>query len=257
MDETTPVAAATSGLTSLDVSHLELSTSDGHSNPGFPQTSEHPGVAKERRRTAILRGLTYGLLLNAFLVTFLTIIFPMIRGAIPFTVLSNSMAPAMPVGSLAVVLPTKGTVPEDELAVLTPEQIRRLNDISGISVGDVIVFQPNAGDPTLVMHRVREMTSSINAGTGQINATFITRGDNLVSDDPPVQDFQVRGRILYSLPLLGYVNNLLNAGPNAGRAAIVVAIIGYGLTVFYFARALHLSRKQRQGVQPTVSSITG
>jgi signal peptidase len=177
------------------------------------------------------------MLLLAFLLAFVTIIFPTIVGAVPLTVLSDSMAPSMPVGSLAVVRPTKGTVPAEDLVVKAPDAIRALNDVSGIGPGDVIAFKPHPGDPLLVMHRVRAVETNVHAASGQVRTTFTTRGDNLRVDDDPVMDYQVRGVVMYSLPLLGYVNDAVNTGPNAARSAVAVVVAGYGIAVVFLLRA--------------------
>lgn len=80
---------------------------------------------RERRRSAFARGLAYGTLLLAALVTFLSIVLPMILGAVPLTVLSSSMEPSLPLGSLAVVRPTMRAGLELPEGTMPPEQIRR------------------------------------------------------------------------------------------------------------------------------------
>lgn len=206
-------------------------------------------LEKEPIHSAILRGLSYSLLLVTFAIAFLTIAFPMIVGAVPLTVLSNSMAPTMPVGSLAIVQPTKSVVGADQTVILSPAQIRAQNNLSDIKVGDIIVYEPNAGDPTLVMHRVINIETSWRQG--ELYTEFITKGDNLTTLDAPVHDFQVPGRVRYSLPYLGYVNNLLNAGANGKRTTLAVVVIGYGLTVSYIVRgARERLRKVPNQVEP-------
>ncbi|MDR2723247.1 MAG: S26 family signal peptidase [Cellulomonadaceae bacterium] len=204
-------------------------------------------TVREPARAAVLRGLAYGGLLLALLLAALTIVLPTVLGAVPLTVLSNSMAPGLPAGSLAIVQPTKGTVPADGLTVMAPDAIRDINDTSGITAGDIIVFQPHGGDATLVMHRVQSMSSTVAAASGQISHTFTTRGDALTVDDAPVADHQVRGVVLYSLPLLGYVNNALNAGGSARWVTGLVVIAGYGVAIYYATRALRASRPSHRG----------
>jgi len=194
----------------------------------------------ESRRTAALRGLAYGVLLLTFTLAFFIIIMPMVIGAVPLTVLSNSMAPTMPIGSLAIVKPTEALVPHDNTITLTPDQIRPENDLSAINVGDVIVYQPYANDPTLVMHRAIKLET--NWTPEGLHSTFITQGDNLSVADAPVSDYQVRGRVLYSLPYLGYVNNTLNAGEMGGKTTIAVVVAGYGLALYYLVFALRARR---------------
>ncbi|GAB2469221.1 hypothetical protein [Xylanimonas ulmi] len=190
---------------------------------------------------AVVRGLSYGTLLLVLLVTALTIAVPHLAGAVPLTVLSNSMAPAMPVGSLAVVRPTMPlSVSAHELETLSPGQIREVNDTSHVGVGDVILFAPNPNDATLVMHRVCEVRSYASS-TGEDRSVFVTQGDNNSMLDAPVHDYQVRARVWYSLPVLGHVNDALNAGEHSAKAIVAVAVAGYGAALAYLVRYVRAS----------------
>ena len=95
---------------------------------------------------------------------------------------SSSMEPAMRAGALAVMLPVD---PED------------------VEVGDIIVFDPPwDSDPDVtVSHRVIGVYAN-----GQLR--FDTKGDATEESDPyyvPAQS--VHGKVLFSIPYLGYAAN--------------------------------------------------
>jgi signal peptidase len=122
------------------------------------------------------------------------LVIPKILGAVPLTILSGSMAPTMPPGSLAVVRPVDAT------------QAR---------IGDVLSYEPLPNDPTLVTHRVIAVTRD---SRGEVSLTF--QGDaNPAPDDRPVRPEQVQGSVVYSVPYFGWVTNRLNVGPGARYAA--------------------------------------
>lgn len=121
---------------------------------------------------------------------------PALTGGSAMTVLTQSMEPGLPPGTLVVVRPT----PVDD-----------------IRVGDVITYQIRSGEAAVVSHRVMSKTYA----DGEL--TFVTKGDNNDTVDPePVREVQVRGTLWYSLPLLGWVNTLLN-GSNRTVAVAVAA----------------------------------
>ncbi|MGW9345992.1 signal peptidase I [Streptomyces albidoflavus] len=127
---------------------------------------------------------------------------PAVVGGSAMTVLTQSMEPGLPPGTLVVIRPT----PVDD-----------------IRVGDVITYQISSGQAAVVSHRVLSKTYA----DGEL--TFITKGDNNDTVDPePVKPVQIRGTLWYSLPLLGWVNNVLN-GQNR---AIVLAVVAGSLFLY-------------------------
>lgn len=91
-------------------------------------------------------------------------------GIYPYIVLSGSMEPAISTGSLVFV------------------QTRELF----IETGDVILYETDAGNVT---HRVAEYTA------GQ----YITKGDaNKTHDPAPVKEEQIKGKVIFDIPGLGY-----------------------------------------------------
>lgn len=131
-------------------------------------------------------GLSAGMLSLVILVALAAIVVPKLTGATPATILTSSMEPTLPPGTLAIVKP----VPIDK-----------------IRIGDVMTYQIRSGDPAVVSHRVVAITRSTTGGL-----SFTTKGDNNAGADAPVIPAQVRGVVWYSVPLLGYVNSALDHG---------------------------------------------
>jgi signal peptidase len=136
------------------------------------------------------------------------------------TVLTQSMEPNLPPGTLVVIRPT----PVDE-----------------IEVGDVITYQIHSGEAAVVSHRVISKTYA----EGEV--TFLTQGDNNDAPDPdPVQPLQIRGTLWYSLPLLGWVNNVLNG---ANRPIVIGAAAG-GLFLYAVGMVFAAGRERRRRAAP-------
>jgi signal peptidase len=131
------------------------------------------------------------------------IVVPKVAGATPLTVLTGSMEPRLPPGTLIVVKPT----PVDE-----------------IRIGDVVTYQIESGRPEVVSHRVTEIVSSSDGGTA-----FVTKGDaNSEPDAALVLPEQVRGTLWYSVPWLGFVNQVVNGDARSWIVPLLaVALLGY------------------------------
>lgn len=141
------------------------------------------------------------------------VLVPRIAGATPYTVLTSSMEPRHPPGTLVVVRPTA---------------------VENIGVGSIITYQLRSGEPTVVTHRV--VGKSVPTTDGEVR--FITRGDaNAVPDAEPVRPEQVRGKLWYSIPYLGYVNQALS-GSQRQTATYVVAggLLTYALWMVLTSR---------------------
>lgn len=132
---------------------------------------------------SILSWLVLGL---AVAVVGAAVLVPRLTGSTPMTVLTGSMAPSYPPGTLVVVRPVAA---ED------------------IAIGDPITFQLRSGEPTVVTHRVVGIGYD---GTGE--RVFSTQGDaNESPDAVPVKPVQVRGEVWYAVPWLGRLNILFSA----------------------------------------------
>ena len=96
-----------------------------------------------------------------------------------------------------------------------------------LQIGDAITFQERSGDPTVVTHRI---VSIAFAGDG--TRQFITQGDaNGAVDPEPVREVQVRGRVWYSVPLVGYAATAIDPAHRdlavKGLAGLLLAYGGW------------------------------
>lgn len=140
---------------------------------------------------------------------------PALTGGSAMTVLTQSMEPGLPPGTLVVVRPTS---------------------VDDIRVGDVITYQIRSGEAAVVSHRVMSKTYA----DGEL--TFVTKGDNNDTVDPePVREVQVRGTLWYSLPLLGWVNTLLNGS----NRTVVVAVAAGALFLYAAVSVIGAVRDRR------------
>ena len=150
--------------------------------------------------------VTLVMLLAAGLVVALIVV-PRALGGASLTVLSGSMEPGIMPGDVVV---TRG-VDETRIAAL--------------GVGDVITFMPYADDPTLVTHRI------VGLAAGAKGRSFVTQGDNNNSVDPwgPVQDFQIRGQLMYRVPKIGWVREWAGQYSTWIVIGIAAALVGFGV----------------------------
>jgi len=152
----------------------------------------------------------------------LVIVVPAVAGGTALTVLTSSMAPAYPPGTLIVIKPT----PVDE-----------------IRVGDVLTYQIESGKPAVISHRVTTRSISTEGDT-----TFVTKGDNNALADPePVQAVQAKGTLWYAIPMLGWVNNAVS-GESRGILVPLVAGSLFAYAAWLFFSALRARRTRRRGV---------
>ncbi|MCC3269666.1 signal peptidase I [Arthrobacter gengyunqii] len=150
-------------------------------------------------------GVSYVALCLAALAALALVVVPMLTGSQTYSVLTSSMAPKYAPGTFLVVKP----VPFEEL-----------------KVGDIITYQIESGSPAVITHRI---TSVLSEQSGEI--VFITKGDNNdVEDELPVREVQVKGKLFYAVPFVGFVANGLG---NSDRGAMAqwgaVALMGYGV----------------------------
>ena len=125
------------------------------------------------------------ILLGAAALLTIGVAVPRVTGATPYVILTSSMEPNLPPGTLVVSRP------------VAPDQI---------GVGDVITYQLHSGEPEVVTHRV------VSVGfTTSGDYQFITRGDaNDLPDPAPVRSVQLRGRTWYAVPYVGRATSLFD-----------------------------------------------
>lgn len=170
------------------------------------------GVAVRARQA-----LAWAVILGVTAVLAVAVLVPRVGGATPYAVLTGSMRPDYPPGTLVVVRP------------VAPEDVR---------VGDVVTYQLASGERAVVTHRVTAVSASLG---GELRYT--TRGDaNDVADREPVRPVQIRGRLWYSVPLLGHVHVALTSSQR--RTAVLLTAGGLAAyAVAMFAGALRERRR--------------
>lgn len=171
----------------------------------------------------VTRIASYTLLAATLFVLAVTVIIPRISGSTPYTVLTSSMRPTYPPGALVVIKPAEA---------------------GELVVGTAVTYQIRSGEPDVVTHRI---VATRQSGGG--DTTYITRGDNNGSDDEdPVQIGQIRGKVWYSVPYMGYVNNWLNGEQRKITVTIIViGLAGYALYMFGSAGMEHRSKRKASG----------
>ena len=129
---------------------------------------------------------------------------PGVQGGKSLTVLTGSMSPRLEPGDLIAVVPTEA---------------------ADLRVGDIITFQPKSGDPLVITHRIVRVQDE----DGE--RVFTTRGDANSAADAPIIADQIKGRMIYSIPMLGYLTHALSAWAPLLVPCAAVALIVYGLIV--------------------------
>lgn len=126
---------------------------------------------------------------------------PRIFGYQVYNVISGSMAPAIPTGSLVYVKSTPAAEIQKE---------------------DVIAFYSAADTGAIITHRVVENHT--------VSGEFITKGDANKQNDPmPVEYEYLLGKVVLSIPVLGEL--LAMAASMQGKIAVACMI---GLSIVFF-----------------------
>ncbi|MGN6252461.1 MAG: signal peptidase I [Marmoricola sp.] len=148
----------------------------------------------------------------------LAVAVPRLGGATPYVVLTGSMRPMMPPGTLVVVRPVRAR---------------------DIGVGDVVTYQLRSGEPAVVTHRVVSVRVDRHG-----RRSFLTQGDSNPSPDAAaVRPVQVKGLRWYSVPYAGYATTLVT-GQERRTATIAVAtgLFLYAVVMFLSAAAERRAR---------------
>ena len=174
--------------------------------------------------------ISYLALCLAAMAALALVVIPMATVSQTYSVLTSSMAPKYAPGTFLVVKP----VPFDELRI-----------------GDIITYQMESGSPVVITHRI---TATSAEQSGEIVLT--TKGDNNdVEDELPVREIQVKGKLFYAVPLVGFVANGLG---NSDRGAIAqwgaVALMGYGVVTLVRGA---LAKKRNDDDAGSVGEATG
>lgn len=164
--------------------------------------------------------VTWLLLIATLSVLLAVVVVPRVSGATPYTILTGSMQPTYPPGTLVVVK----KVPTNELAV-----------------GTAVTYQLETGKAAVVTHRIVAVNRNTRGET-----LFITQGDaNDAPDIKAVQPEQIRGKVWYSVPYLGRVNSMISGSQHIILlGAAVGMLLLYSIGMFY--KAHRDSRRERQ-----------
>jgi signal peptidase I len=144
------------------------------------------------------------------------VVIPRLTHSQAMTVLSGSMTPGIPVGSIVVVRP------------VDPDQLR---------VGDVATYQAEPRKPVYVTHRVADI-SHVGGRT-----TFTFKGDaNRGPDVDPVVPGQIRGQLWFHVPFLGTIRDDLKTG--AGMTIALTLLLG-GYAVSQLSSGMRDKRNEK------------
>lgn len=164
--------------------------------------------------------VTWLLLIATLIVLLAVVVVPRVSGATPYTVLTGSMQPTYPPGTLIVVK----KVPTDELAV-----------------GTVVTYQLETGKASVVTHRIVAVNRNTRGET-----LFTTKGDaNGAPDIKQVQPAQIRGKLWYSVPYLGRASSMIS-----GTQHMILLVAAVSMLLLYagvmFYKGHRESRRERQ-----------
>lgn len=134
-------------------------------------------------------------IIAAAIVVFLAVAAPLVAGYHPVVVLSGSMEPAYPVGSVAYY---------------------KSCDFSELKGGDAITFE--AGSDGLVTHRI--------ARIDELTQTVVTKGDANDTEDPnPVESSEIKGKTgNIRIPYVGFFVQRAKDPPILIIAALILVI---------------------------------
>lgn len=164
--------------------------------------------------------LSAAALLLVIALAVMLIVVPKATGSIPLTVLTSSMEPGLPPGTLIIVRPV---------------------DPNDLRLGDVITYQIHSGRPGVITHRI----IAINASSSG-DRTFELKGDNnSQADADAIIAEQIQGRLWYSVPLLGHVNNAVN-GENRAWIIPVGAVLLFSYAGYMVASGALAAVKKRR-----------
>lgn len=191
-----PVTDATTHPATSEPADIAADETPADSEPKRSFLSRLPGILVRVVSWTVL--VVCGLLIVGF------VLVPRLTGSTPYTVLTGSMRPTMPPGTTVVVKPI---------------------EFSEIKVGDAITYQLSSGEPEVVTHRV------IGINVTADGVRLETKGDANPKPDPSlVREEQVRGKVWYWLPVIGYVTNGVTSDTRTWLAqGLGVALIGYAV----------------------------
>jgi signal peptidase I len=190
-----------------------------HLAQATPSGAQKTGGTGPGAWTAVGRILSTAAMIIALFTAMILIVIPVITGSHTYTVLTNSMAPKFPPGTFLVMKPVA---------------------FDDIQYGDVVTFQLYSGRPEVETHRVVGF-----GATQQGEKTLITKGDNNSANDAePVREIQLKGKLFYAVPYVGFLANALgHADRDTWTIVAAMGLIGYGAILVF--KSVHTSRRSR------------
>jgi signal peptidase len=132
-----------------------------------------------------------------------TIVIPRLVDGTSMNVLTGSMTPTIPVGSMVVVRPV---------------------DPGTLRVGDVATYQVEPGKPVFITHRIVEIDRSTSP------ASFVFKGDaNRGHDSDPVPPGAIRGEVWFHVPYVGMLKEAVS-GVQGAMLLGMVLLGGYAIS---------------------------
>jgi signal peptidase len=202
-----------------------LTTRTARKNSRRVQTS--PSDVEEDRRKGTGAWATVGRIVSmsamfvALFAAMVLIVIPVATGSQTYTILTQSMEQKFPPGTFMVMKPAA---------------------FEELQYGDVITFQVHSARPEVETHRIVGF-----GATQQGEKTLITKGDNNGANDPePVRAVQVKGKLFYAVPYVGFVANALgNSDRGTWTVVAAAGLIGYGAITVY--KSVRRPRPARAG----------
>lgn len=190
-----------------------------------------PSGAMRRLTGALLRviGRVLMLMVLGCVIAAITIlmILPRATDGAALTVLTGSMTPQIPVGSVVMIRPV---------------------DPATLQVGDIATYQKKPGVESYITHRV------VSIDTSTSPASFTFKGDaNRGEDVDPVPATAIRGEVWFHVPYLGAVRDALNG--KAGLSLLAMLVLG-GYAVSQVWSALTDRRKRPDHTSEAERSAT-
>ncbi len=157
---------------------------------------------------ALSRVLCWLVVVAIAAVVTVAVLIPRAFGGTPYVILTGSMQPSIPPGSLVVTRPVAADT---------------------LGLGQVITYQRASGEPTVVTHRV--VAQGVSAAGEKV---FRTQGDANTAADPGwIRPVQIRGERWYDVPYLGYLTSAISAPVRqALQTAIVAGLLLYAAFMF-------------------------
>jgi signal peptidase len=186
-------------------------------------TSPSRAVRHVVRWSARLLVLAFALLVAGAIAV--VVVIPRVTHGQAMTVLSGSMTPGIPVGSIVVVRPV---------------------DPASLRVGDIATYQAVPDKPVYITHRVAAI-ESIGGRTA-----FTYKGDpNRGPDVEPVVPGQIRGQMWFHVPYLGTIRDQLKTG--AGMTIALILLLG-GYAVSQLFSGIRERRTERSDGESHVAA---